>query len=140
MKWWELVAIALPGLLALGGVVYGKYQDRKQKREELDQTNQARREPTWNELVTENRNLRTEVATLNEKSRTQGEDIERIKSDVASYKSTTNRKFNAFENMLRDLFHQWPKDAEYPVFNSDDLSELRDADIPWRDRIRVGPG
>jgi uncharacterized protein HemX len=139
VKWWELVAIALPGLLALAGVIYGKYQDRKQKREEADQTNQARREPTWNELVTENRNLRTEVATLNEKSRTQGEDIERIKSDVASYKSSTNRKFNAFENMLRDLFHQWPKDAEYPVFNSDDLSELRDADIPWRDRVRAVP-
>jgi len=133
MKWWELVAIALPGLLALGGVVYGKMQDRKQRREELDQTNQARKEPTWNELVTENRNLRVEVNA-------QGEAIDNIKKDLERYKKSTNKKFSAFENMLRDIFHQWPKDVEYPVFNSDDLSELRDADIPWRDRVRIIPG
>lgn len=132
MKWWELVAIGLPGLLALVGVIYGKYQDRKQKREEADLTNQARREPTWNELVTENRNLRAEVNR-------QGEDIDRIKKDLESYKKATNRKFSAFENVLRDIAAQWPKDHELPVFNSEDLTELLDANIPWKDRVRVGP-
>lgn len=133
MNWESVLLGAIPGFLALAAVVYGKMQDRKAKREELDQTNQARREPTWNELVTENRNLRADVIR-------QGEDIERIKSDLSNYKRATNRKFSAFENMLRDIFHQWPTDHEYPVFNSDDLTELRDADIPWRDRIRILPG
>lgn len=133
MNWESVLLGAIPGFLALAAVVYGKMQDRKAKREELDQTNQARREPTWNELVTENRNLRADVIR-------QGEDIERIKSDLSNYKRATNRKFSAFENMLRDIFHQWPTDHEYPVFNSDDLTELRDADIPWRDRVRILPG
>lgn len=132
MNWESVLLGAIPGFLALAAVIYGKMQDRKAKREELDHTNQARREPTWNELVTENRNLRADVIR-------QGEDIERIKSDLSSYKKTTNKKFNAFENMLRDAFRQWPSGFEHPLFNSDDLTELRDADIPWRDRIRAVP-
>ncbi|QDK01284.1 hypothetical protein SEA_WATERT_13 [Microbacterium phage WaterT] len=130
---WESVLLgAIPGIFALLAVVYGEYQKRKQAREAADQTNQARREPTWNELVTENRNLRQDVTT-------QGDEIERIKADLSRHKTATSRKFNAFENMLRDVFRQWPAGFEHPVFNSDDLSELRDANIPWRDRVRAGP-
>lgn len=132
MNWESVLLGAIPGFLALAAVIYGKMQDRKQKREELDQTNQARKEPTWNELVTENRNLRVEVNS-------QGEAIDGIKKDLERYKKSTNRKFSAFENMLRDIFNQWPSDHEHPVFNSDDLTELRDADIPWRDRVRAVP-
>lgn len=131
MNWEAFLLGSIPGLLALSAVAYGKWQDRKQKKAELDQTNQARREPTWNELVTENRNLRTEV----DEQRT---DIDQIKDDLAQYKKTTNRKFRAFENLLRDVFLQWPLGFEHPMFNSEDLSELRDADIPWKDRIRAG--
>lgn len=130
---WEAILIAsIPGVLALLGFIYNEYRKRQNAKEEADQTAAARREPTWNELVTENRNLRADVIR-------QGEDIERIKSDLSSYKKTTNRKFNAFENMLRDVFRQWPTGFEHPVFNSDDLTELRDADIPWRDRVRAVP-
>lgn len=114
------------------GFIYNEYRKRQNAKEEADQTAAARREPTWNELVTENRNLRADV------NRQDGE-IDKIKSDLSNYKRATNRKFSAFENMLRDIFHQWPKDIEYPLFNSDDLTELRDADIPWRDRVRAVP-
>lgn len=126
----DILIASIPGLLALIGFIYNEYRKRKNAREEADLTNQARKEPTWNELVTENRNLRTEV----DEQRT---DIDKIKDDLAQYKKTTNRKFRAFENMLRDIFLQWPSHIEYPLFNSDDLSELRDADIPWKDRIRL---
>lgn len=132
MNWESVLLGAIPGFLALIAVIYGKYQDRKQKREDADQTNQARKEPTWNELVTENRNLRKDVTE-------QGDEIERIKKDLSRHKESTGRKFRAFENMLRDVFRQWPAGFEHPVFNSDDLSELRDADIPWRDRVRAVP-
>lgn len=127
MKWWELVAIGLPGLLALGGVIYGKYQDRKQKREEADQTAQARKEPTWNELVTENRNLRTDLGAVEA----------RFDKKIDALEHTMNRKITAFENILRDIRNQWPSDHQPPVFNSEDLSELLDNNIPWKDRIRV---
>lgn len=133
LNWEGILIAAIPGVLALLGFIYNEYRKRVNAREEADQTAAARREPTWNELVTENRNLRADVAR-------QGEDIERIKSDLSSYKKATNRKFNAFENMLRDAFAQWPAGFEHPVFNSDDLTELRDADIPWRDRVRILPG
>lgn len=131
---WEAILIAsIPGILALVGFIYNEYRKRQNAKEDADQTAAARREPTWNELVTENRNLREEVTK-------QGDEIERIKNDLSSYKRATNKKFTAFENVLRDIFHQWPTDHEYPVFNSDDLTELRDADIPWRDRVRSIPG
>lgn len=132
MNWEAILIASIPGFLALVGFIYNEYRKRQNAKEEADQTAAARREPTWNELVTENRNLREEVTQ-------QGEAIERIKADLSSYKKTTNRKFNAFENMLRDVFRQWPSGFEHPVFNSDDLTELRDADIPWRDRVRL-PG
>lgn len=133
MNWEAILIASIPGFLALVGFIYNEYRKRQNAKEEADQTAAARREPTWNELVTENRNLREEVTK-------QGDEIERIKSDLSSYKRATNRKFTAFENVLRDIFHQWPKDHEYPLFNSDDLTELRDADIPWRDRVRSIPG
>lgn len=130
---WESILIgAIPGIVALIALFYGEYRKRQNAKEEADQTAAARREPTWNELVTENRNLRDEVTK-------QGDEIERIKSDLSSYKRATTRKFAAFENMLRDVFKQWPTGFEHPVFNSDDLTELRDADIPWRDRVRAVP-
>lgn len=129
MNWESVLLGAIPGFLALAAMVYGKMQDRKAKREELDQTNQARKEPTWNELVTENRNLREEVSK-------QGEAIDGIKRDLERYKKSTNKKFSAFENVLRDIAAQWPPHIDPPVFNSEDLTELRDADIPWKTRIR----
>lgn len=132
MNWWQLLIVSVPGLLALAGLVYGEYRKRKNAREEAERTDQARKEPTWNELVTENRNLRRDV---NEQS----DEIDRIKKDLSRHKESTGRKFRAFENMLRDVFRQWPAGFEHPVFNSDDLSELRDADIPWRDRVRAVP-
>lgn len=137
MNWWELVLIGTPGLLALAGVIYGEYRKRKNAREEADRNLQARREPTWNELVTENRNLRADVNRQDEEIEAIRASFAQHKDDFNTYKRTTNRKFRAFENMLRDVFSQWPLGFEHPLFNSDDLSELRDADIPWKDRIRI---
>lgn len=138
MNWWELFLVATPGLLALVGFVYGEYRKKRNAREEADRNIQARREPTWNELVTENRNLRSDVNRQDDEIDQMRREFDVYRDEFNLYKTTTNRKFTAFENVLRDIFHQWPKDVEYPVFNSDDLSELRDANIPWRDRVRIG--
>lgn len=133
----EILIAAIPGLLALIGFIYNEYRKRKNARDEADQTLQARREPTWNELVTENRNLRADVNRQDGELQEIRDSFDQHKDDFNTYKRTTNRKFRAFENMLRDVFLQWPLGFEHPLFNSDDLSELRDADIPWKDRIRI---
>lgn len=137
MKWWEIVLVAIPGALALIGVLYGEYRKWKNARDEADRNLQARREPTWNELVTENRNLRSDVNRQDTEIQAIRDSFDQHKDDFNTYKRTTNRKFRAFENILRDAFLQWPSGFDHPLFNSDDLSELRDADIPWKDRIRI---
>lgn len=137
MNWETILIASIPGVLALLGYIYNEYRKRKNAREEADLTLQARREPTWNELVTENRNLRADVNRQDEEIQGIRDEFDRYRDDFNAYKKTTNRKFRAFENMLRDVFLQWPLGFEHPLFNSDDLSELRDADIPWKDRIRI---
>lgn len=125
----EILIAAIPGLLALLGFIYNEYRKRKNAREEADQTLQARREPTWNELVTENRNLRTDV----------GEMEARFDKKMDALERKMDRKITAFENVFRDIFNQWPADHEPPVFNSEDLTELLDNNIPWKNRIRAIP-
>lgn len=137
MNWQEIVIASIPGILALVGFIYNEYRKRKNAKEEADRNLQARREPTWNELVTENRNLRADVNRQDEEIQGIRDEFDRYRDDFNAYKKTTNRKFRAFENMLRDVFSRWPLGFEHPLFNSDDLSELRDADIPWKDRIRI---
>lgn len=137
MNWQAILIASIPGVLALVGFIYNEYRKRKNAKEEADRNLQARREPTWNELVTENRNLRADVNRQDEEIEAIRESFAQHKDDFNTYKRTTNRKFRAFENMLRDVFLQWPLGFEHPLFNSDDLSELRDADIPWKDRIRI---
>ena len=137
MNWETILIASIPGVLALLGYIYNEYRKRKNAREEADLDLQARREPTWNELVTENRNLRSDVNRQDEEIQGIRDEFNRYRDDFNTYKKTTNRKFRAFENILRDAFAQWPTGFEHPLFNSDDLSELRDADIPWKDRIRI---
>lgn len=137
MNWETILIASIPGVLALLGYIYNEYHKRKNTREEADLNLQARREPTWNELVTENRNLRSDVNRQDEEIQGIRDEFNRYRDDFNTYKKTTNRKFRAFENILSDAFAQWPIGFEHPLFNSDDLSELRDADIPWKDRIRI---
>lgn len=123
---WEWLYGAIPGGLALIAVIYGKIQDRRQKREELDQTAQARKEPTWNELVTENRSLR--------------QDVTELRRDFNALEGKMDRKVSAFESIVREIWTQWPADYEAPVFNSEDLLELQDTSFPWKHRVRIVPG
>lgn len=128
---WESVLIASIGpVLVIVGLIYQEYRKRKNAREANDATLQAQREPTWNELVTENRNLRTDL----------GEMEARFDKKMDALERKMDRKITAFENVFRDIFNQWPADHEPPVFNSEDLTELLDNNIPWKNRVRPIPG
>lgn len=122
----EILIAAIPGLLALLGFIYNEYRKRKNAREEADLTLQARREPTWNELVTENRNLRTDLNGIED----------RVNLKVEALEKKMDKKITAFENVFRDVASQWPTHIDPPVFNSEDLSELLDNNIPWKNRVR----
>lgn len=137
MNWEAILIASIPGFLALVGFIYNEYRKRQNAKEEADQTAAARREPTWNELVTENRNLREDVSN-------QSKEMTAFKSEFESkfdaLERKMDRKIRAFENILKDIRNQWPADHEPPLFNSEDLTELLDANIPWKDRIRTMPG
>lgn len=122
----EILIAAIPGLLALLGFIYNEYRKRKNAREEADLTVQARREPTWNELVTENRNLRTDLNGIED----------RVNLKVEALEKKMDKKITAFENVFRDVQNQWPQHIDPPVFNSEDLTELLDNNIPWKNRVR----
>lgn len=124
---WEGILIAsIPGLLAMIGFIYNEYRKRKNAKEEANVTLQHRREPTWNELVTENRNLRLDVTEL--------------RRDFNALEGKMDRKVSAFESIVREIWTQWPADYEAPVFNSEDLLELADTSFPWKHRVRIVPG
>ena len=66
LSWDSILIASIPGFLALLGILYNEYRKKKNLRAETDVNKELRREPTWNELVTENRNLRTELTTVQE--------------------------------------------------------------------------
>ncbi len=129
VNWESIVVAAIGPVLVIIGLIYQEHRKRKNAKDASDATLQAQREPTWNELVTENRNQRVELTT-------QGDAIEQLRRDMTNLERKMDRKISAFENILRDVANQWPAHMDPPVFNSDDLTELLDNNIPWKNRAR----
>lgn len=129
-----LVASVVPaiGLIAL---FYQEYRKRKNAKEQAENDAAAKREPTWNELVTENRNLRDEVSELNSK-------FDDFRDEFLRYKTSTSRKIDALVEVVRETATQWPADREAPVFEADTLAALENTDLPvlYRGRVRQGYG
>lgn len=133
MNWEQILIAAIGPVLVIIGLIYQEYRKRKNAEDANDKTVQARREPTWNELVTENRNQRVELSA-------QGEAIDELRQAMTNLERKMDRKVNALENVLRDTAAQWPSHVEPPVFDSGDLTELLDNNIPWKNRIRPMKG
>lgn len=129
---WEsvLVASIIP-VLGLVGLIYQEYRKRKNAKDSAAENAAAKREPTWNELVTENRNLRDEVTELNKQFAT-------FQSEFTAYKAVMSRKMDALVELNREASAQWPEGHEGPVFNADTLGALEDTEVPvkWRGRVR----
>ena len=131
---WEsvLVASVVP-VIGLVALFYQEYRKRKNAREQAENDAAAKREPTWNELVTENRNLRDEVSELNSK-------FDSFREEFLLYKTSTTRKIDALVEVVRETATQWPSDREPPVFEADTLAALENTDLPVLYRGRVRPG
>lgn len=139
MNWEAIVIAAIPGLLALLGFIYNEYRKRKNASDEAkdarESNREARREPTWNDVVTENRKLREELTATNKR-------FDEFVAEFQEYKTRTSRKIDAFVETLADAARQWPENHDGPVFDPDIFDTLEDTEIPvrWKGRIRVIPG
>lgn len=86
--------------------------------------NKDRREGSWQEVVTENRNLRS--------------DLDDLRDRFEKFERKTNVRVGALSNMLHQAAATWPNDAPGPYFDRGDLDALEITDIPyvWRGRYR----
>lgn len=64
LNWTAILIGSIPGLLALIAVVIGKIVDLWRGKHEDETTRESRREPSWHELVGENRALRSDLVSL----------------------------------------------------------------------------
>lgn len=133
---WETVLVAsiLP-VLSLIGIIYQSHQKRKEARDGNDSTRAAKREPTWNEVVDENRKLRTD---LDSQKKDYDAKIESIEKRFDAFETKTNTRIGALSNMLHSASSQWPADTPGPYFSQEDLDALENTDVPfvWRNRVR----
>lgn len=136
LNWESLLLGAIPGLIALIGLIYQEYRKRKNARDDAEQTASAKKEPTWNEVVNENRQLRTD---LTEQKREHDEKIESLEKRFSNFERKTNRRIGALSNIIHATASQWPANVPGPVFPKEDLEALEDTDIPYVWRNRVGP-
>lgn len=134
--WEQMVIVAIPGVLALVGFVYNEYRKRKNARDDAQATASAKKEPTWNEVVTENRQLR---ADLTSQKKDHDDKIESLETRFNNFERKTNRRIGALSNIIHATASQWPADRPGPFFPKEDLEALEDTDIPYVWRNRVGP-
>lgn len=113
---WENILAWMPAIVALiAGVVTVVVRFLPDR---------TRREPSWNEVVTENRALRDELNDL--------------KTRFDNFETKTNVRIGALSNMLHASAAQWPESHPGPYFESKDLGALELTDVPyvWRNRTR----
>lgn len=105
---------AIVGIIALGGTVIVRFLPNKD-----------RREGSWQEVVTENRNLRQDLNELTER--------------FEKFEKKTNVRVGALSNLLHTAQAQWPADYPGPLFDRADLEALESTDVPfiWRNRYRT---
>lgn len=133
---WETVLVAsIVPIIGLIGLIYQSYQKRKENKDGADATRAAKREPTWNEVVDENRKLRTDLDNQKKEYDTR---IEAIEKRFEAFEKKTNTRIGALSNMLHSASSQWPADHPGPYFSQEDLDALENTDVPfvWRNRVR----
>lgn len=108
-------SVAVLGAVATGifAIINRKGGDRAQRR--------LHQEPSWAELVTENRNLREELSELSRR--------------FDQFEDRVDRRDRAFTRILHDISAQWPEDVPNPSLNQGDLDVISDR-LPWNWRWR----
>ena len=119
------VSVAAAVVTVVGGGIFTILNRRGGER--------AKREPTWGELVEENRALREELRQLEER-------LERRLTAQDEKITTQDRKIFALTRSLETIARHWPPDHPVPDLDADDVEVLADSlPLPFRRRRRAAP-
>lgn len=135
MNWESILIAAIGPVLVIVGLIYQEYRKRKLAQDANAADSIARKEPTWVELEEANRDLRTEMDDLRDRSEKR---IKALEERFAAFERKTNTRIGALSNMLHSASSQWPADSPGPYFDLADLEALENTDVPyvWRNRVR----
>lgn len=124
----------LPGtIVALIGGWFMLAQKRREKAVTDAAAQAARIEkqfPGWQELVDENRSLRTDIGTVSD-------EVKSLRDELKSVRNADTRKMQAVARILRALFEQWPG-HEAPNLDPADIAEIEDTIPPAWVRRKAG--
>ena len=124
----------LPGTIVsvLGGwfLLAGKRRDRVAADAASEAARLEKQFPGWQELVDENRKLRTDLNATDGK-------LSAIEQQLSDVRKADTRKMQAVARILRALFDQWPG-HDTPNLDPADIAEIEDTIPPaWVRRRAV---
>lgn len=109
----NLPTVVTAVVLLLGTIFTGIFARNNRKA-----TSKQSREPSWVELATENRALRADLDTLQDK-------FDEFRNDMETWRTSMNQKVDAYNNVIDDISRQTPKDFT-PLLNPSDVAILKD--------------
>jgi hypothetical protein len=116
----------LPSTLVavIGGwfLLAGKRRDRATAEAAIEAARNEKRFPGWEELVDENRGLRTEMAGV----RTE---VTGLRTELRAVRRDDARRMQAVARILRALFEQWPGQGT-PNLDPADIAEIEETIPP----------
>lgn len=116
----------LPSTLVaiIGGwfLLAGKRRDRASTDAAAEAARLAKQFPGWQEVVDENRRLRTDLNSTDEK-------IADLETKVTELRASDRHKMHAVARILRALFDQWPADNP-PNLDPADIAAIEDTIPP----------
>ena len=125
----------LPSTLvaAIGGwfLLAGKRRDRASADAAAEIARNEKQFPGWQELVDENRDLRSEMATVRS-------EVTSLRTELREVRSADARRMQAVARILRALFEQWPGEGT-PNLDPSDIAEIEDTMPPAWVHRRNGP-
>lgn len=103
-------------------ILAGKRRERAAAEAAAEAARLEKQFPGWQELVDENRRLRSDLTATDEK-------LSGIENQLTEVRKEDTRKMQAVARILRALFDQWPG-GETPNLDPADIAEIEDTIPP----------
>jgi len=136
-----VIPAIIAGLFGWAALASGKRREQKRVEAATKAAAEAARIneqfPGWAELVTENRQLRTEITDLTTSNGSLRSELAEVRDAVDELRRGANRKIAAVTRVLRQIAAQWPT-AHGPDIDPADLAELEDTEVIPPEWIRRG--
>ncbi len=120
-----LLQYALPALIAglfgWASIASSKSRDKKAADAAAEAARINEQFPGWQELVDENRKLRSELTAV--------QDVQsKLRKEIDQIRSWYSKKLSAVARILRQIADQWPT-AHGPDISAADIAELEDTEV-----------